>query len=67
MEYRVQSQGAWLNQDVGGADTTQLTLTGLTPETTYEIRVAAHTSSGRGQYSGATMATTRKLLTILYY
>ena len=38
-------------QMVSGADTTQTTISGLTPSTTYSIEVAAVNSVGAGMYS----------------
>ena len=38
---------------VSGGDTTQTTISGLTPSTTYSIEVAAVNSAGTGVYSNA--------------
>ena len=60
LEYRVQSEGMWLSINVG--EVTQHTLSDLRTST-YELRVAAHTSVGRGVWSAVTMVMVQVPLT----
>ena len=55
MRYGVQGSavGDRTVQMVSGDDTTQTTISGLTPSTTYSIEVAAVNSAGTGVYSNA--------------
>ena len=54
---------------VSGAGTTQTTISGLTPSTTYSIGVAAVNSAGTGVYSDLVMNETRssKRLISVYF
>ena len=47
---------------VSGAGTTQTTISGLTPSTTYSIEVAAVSSAGTGVYNDAITAHTKGML-----
>jgi len=50
VEYRKKNGGHWLNHPFTGA-ATKTTLTGLSPETTYEVRVRARNADGRSGWS----------------
>ena len=55
LEYKVQSEGVWSTINVGD-EVSQYTLSDLRTST-YDLRVAAHTSVGRGVWSAVTMVT----------
>ena len=46
---------------VGGGATTQATISGLSPSTTYTVQVAAMNAAGTGPYSGVSVRTSSKL------
>ena len=58
VQYGVMGSGNTQNMTVDGASTTQTTISGLNPSTTYSIEVAAVNSNGTGVYSGPEMAET---------
>ena len=51
VQYEVMGSGNTQTMPVSGAGTTQTTISGLTPSTTYSIGVAAVNSAGTGVYS----------------
>ena len=50
VQYGVEGNGSTETVTVNGASTTQTTLSGLNPSTTYSIQVAAVNSAGTGVY-----------------
>ena len=46
--------------EVQTGNVTSYLLSGLLDQTTYDIRVAAHTAAGKGPFSGIVMATTNE-------
>ena len=58
VQYGVEGSGNTENMTVSGASTTQTTISGLNPSTTYSIQVAAVNSAGTGVYSDPEMAET---------
>ncbi|CAI8055357.1 Protein sidekick-2, partial [Geodia barretti] len=58
VQYGVEGSGNTETMTVSGASTTQTTITGLNPSTTYSIQVAAVNSAGTGVYSDPEMAET---------
>ena len=58
VQYGVMGSGSTQTMTVSGASTTQTTITGLNPSTTYSIQVAAVNSAGTGEYSDPITAMT---------
>ena len=58
VQYGVMGSGNTQTMTVSGASTTQTTITGLNPSTTYSIQVAAVNSAGTGVYSDPEMSET---------
>ena len=58
VQYGVMGSGSTQTMTVSGASTTQTTITGLNPSTTYSIQVAAVNSAGTGVYSDPEIAET---------
>ena len=58
VQYRVEGSGNTETMTVNGASTTQTTISGLNPSTTYSIQVAAVNSAGTGVYSDPETAET---------
>ena len=61
VQYEVMGSGNTQTMPVSGAGTTQTTISGLTPSTTYSIEVAAVNSAGTGVYSDPTNQLTQGL------
>ena len=51
VRYGVQGSGSTQTESVSGGATTEATISGLTPSTSYEIAIAAVNSAGTGEYS----------------
>ena len=58
VQYGVMGSGNTETMTVSGASTTQTTISGLNPSTTYSIQVAAVNSAGTGVYSDPETAET---------
>ena len=51
MRYGVQGSGSTQTESVSGGATTEATISGLTPSTSYVVAIAAVNSAGTGVYS----------------
>ena len=51
MQYGVQESGSTQTESVSGGATTEATISGLTPSTSYVVDIAAVNSAGTGVYS----------------
>ena len=58
MQHGVQGNMSTQIMNVSGGDTTEISITDLTPSTTYSIEVAAVNSAGTGVYSEPLVAMT---------
>ena len=58
VQYGVEGSGNTQTMPVSGASTTQTTISGVNPSTTYSIQVAAVNSAGTGLYSDPETAET---------
>ena len=58
VQYGVQGSGSTQTDSVSGGATTEATISGLTPSTSYSIEVAAVSSAGTGEYSSSITAET---------
>ena len=61
VQYEVMGSGDTQTMPVSGAATTQTTISGLTPSTTYSIEVAAVNNAGTGVYGDPTNQLTQGL------
>ena len=69
VQYEMMGSGNTQTMPVSGAGTTQTTISGLTPSTTYSIEVTAVNSAGTGVYSDLVMSETlssKRLISVYF-